>query len=360
MTTRRQFISGTSALIASAAMPGHAAVTAGSAKLDILFLGGTGFIGPHQIEYALARGHSVSMFNRGRRSGLYGDRVEQLVGNRDARVDDGLSALEGSRTWDVVIDNSGYVPRHVADSARLLKDRCGRYIYTSTVAVYDFENANSVDINSPLLPAPSPATEEVNGQTYGPLKDECDRVAMDILGDRLTIVRPTYIVGPGDTTDRFTYWVERFHRGGDIVCPSGPEQDAQWIDVRDLCHWLVSLGERDVQGIFNAVAPEMPVTREEVMHGIKATTSSGSRLHWPSAELLEELEYPTPMFPNRDFSRRIDSSYAERAGLTFRPLADTVRDTHEWWKSQPDARRANPRRWPTPEQEAAILKRLTS
>ncbi|MDJ0917189.1 MAG: NAD-dependent epimerase/dehydratase family protein [Woeseiaceae bacterium] len=360
MTTRRQFIGGSSALIASSMVPGDATLAAASEKLDILFLGGTGFIGPHQIEYALARGHNVSMFNRGRRSGMYGGKVEQLVGNRDAKVDDGLSVLEGDRTWDVVVDNSGYVPRHVADSAGLLKDRCGRYIYTSTVAVYDFEKANSVDINSPLLPAPAPATEMVTGQTYGPLKAECDRVAIDILGERLTIVRPTYIVGPGDTTDRFTYWVERFHRGGDIVCPSGPKQDAQWIDVRDLCHWLVSLGENDTPGIFNAVAPEMPVTREEVMHGIKATTTAGSRLHWPSAEILQEFEYPTPMFPSRDFSRRIDSSNAQKAGLSSRPLADTVRDTHEWWQSQPAERRANPRRWPTPEQEAAVLERLKS
>lgn len=360
MTNRREFLGVSAALMAAAASGAESLIKPTEQKLDILFLGGTGFIGPHQINYALDRGHTVTMFNRGRRAGLYGGRVEELIGNRDSNIDDGLKVLEGNRTWDVVVDNSGYVPRHVADSARLLKSRCARYIYTSTVAVYDFEKSNSVDIDSPLLPAPDPTTETVSGATYGPLKAECDRVAMDILGDRLTIVRPTYIIGPGDTTDRFTYWVERFHRGGDIVCPSGPEQDAQWIDVRDLCHWLVSLGETDTRGVFNAVAPEMPVTREEVMHGIKATTSAGSRLYWPDAELLEELEYPTPMFPNRGFSRRIDSSNAEAAGLRFRPLADSVRDTHDWWTSQPAERRDNPRRWPTHEQEVRVLARLKS
>jgi len=329
-----------------------------SEKLDILFLGGTGFIGPHQINYAIARGHTISIFNRGRKSGMYGDRVEELIGNRDANIDAGLRVLEGQRRWDVVVDNSGYVPRHVRDSAELLKDRCDRYVYTSTVAVYDFETSHAVDNRGPLYAAPVPVTEQVTGATYGPLKAECDRIVQRIYGERATIVRPTYVVGPGDSTDRFTYWVERFHRGGDIVCPSGPRQEANWIDVRDLCHWMISLAENATTGIFNGSGPASPITREGLMQGLRAFTKDPVKLHWPSAEILGELEFDTPMFSNRSFSIHIDASAAVASGMAYRSLADTVRDTHDWWLSQPADRRANPRRWPTVEQEAAVIGRL--
>jgi len=358
MTTRREFVAAGAALLASSQVSIAAMLKPAAEKLNILFLGGTGFIGPHQINYALDRGHTVSMFNRGRNSGLYGDRVEELIGNRDANIDGGLKVLEGNRRWDVVVDNSGYVPRHVRDSAELLKGRCGRYIYTSTVAVYDFEKSATVDNSGPLLAAPDPATEQVTSATYGPLKAECDRIVQKVYGDSATIVRPTFIVGPGDTTDRFTYWVERFHRGGEVVCPAGPEKEAQWIDVRDLCHWLINLGENDTPGIFNGVGPASPVTTEQLMHGLAAFATAPTRLHWPSQDLLQELVYPTPMFGFFEKSIHVDASAAIAAGLTYRSLADTVRDTHEWWTSQSEERRANARGWPTAEQEAAVIARL--
>jgi 2'-hydroxyisoflavone reductase len=360
MTTRREFIGASAALLAAGSVSAAAKPGPASHKLDILFLGGTGFIGPHQIRYALARGHTVSMFNRGRNSGLYGDRVEELIGNRDANIDDGLKVLEGQRRWDVVVDNSGYVPRHVRDSAELLKDRCGRYVYTSTVAVYDFEKSPSVDNEGPLLAAPVPSTEDVTWETYGPLKAECDRIVQSIFGDRATIVRPTYIVGPGDSTDRFTYWIERFHRGGDIVCPAGPETEAQWIDVRDLCHWLVNLAENDTAGVFNGVGPASAVTTEQLMYGLRAFSSAPTHLHWPTSDLVRELEFATPMFGDSGDSIHVDARSAVASGLTYRSLADTVRDAHEWWVSQPVVRRSNPRGWPTAEQEAAVLARLTA
>ena len=358
MTTRREFIASAAALLASSKIADAAVLRPAEEPLDILFLGGTGFIGPHQINYALGRGHTVSMFNRGRNSGLYGDRVEALIGNRDANIDTGLRVLEGNRRWDVVIDNSGYVPRHVRDSAELLKGRCSRYIYTSTVAVYDFEESATVDNTGPLLAAPDPSTEQVTGESYGPLKAECDRIVQEVYGESATIVRPTFIVGPGDRTDRFTYWVERFHRGGDIVCPAGPEKEAQWIDVRDLCHWLVNLGENDITGIFNGVGPASPVTTEQLIHGLAAFATAPTRLHWPSQQLLQELDFPTPMFGFFEESIHVDASAAIASGLTYRSLAETVRDTHEWWTSQSEERRANPRGWPTAEQEAAVIARL--
>lgn len=358
MTTRREFLGAGAVIFGASAAGAGAAITPSDRKLDILFLGGTGFLGPHQINYALERGHNVTMFNRGNRSGLFGNAVEELSGDRDANVGDGLKMLEGKRTWDVVVDNSGYVPRHVRDSAELLKGRCGRYIYTSTVAVYDFEQQHHVDNTGPMQPAPDPATEEVTGETYGPLKAECDRIVQSIYGDSGTIVRPTYVVGPGDHTDRFTYWVERFQRGGDIVCPPNPEFAVDWIDVRDLCHWLVRLGENDTPGIYNATAPGQLVSRENFMWGLRLSATAQSTMHWPTRELVEDVGFSTPMFYNPPYSIHADSSAAQQAGLTFRSFADTVRDTHEWWMSQSAERRASPRRWPGAEEEAAVIARI--
>jgi 2'-hydroxyisoflavone reductase len=358
MTTRRQFIGASAALLGASAVGATSMLKPADRKLSILFLGGTGFIGPHQINRALDRGHTVTMFNRGSNSGLYGDRVEELIGNRDARIDDGLKVLQGDRRWDVVVDNSGYVPRHVRDTAELLKDRCDRYIYTSTVGVYDFDQQRSVDINSPLLAAPEPDTEEVTGETYGPLKAECDRIVQSVLGDKATVVRPTYIIGPGDRTDRFTYWVDRFHRGGDIVCPAGADLNATWVDVRDLCHWLITLAENNTPGIFNASGPVSPVSNQQLMWALRAFTGAEVNLHWPPSALLEELEYATPMFGFSDDSIFVDSSAAQAAGLEYRPLADSVRDIQEWWTSQTEERRNNARGWPTAEQEKAVLARM--
>jgi 2'-hydroxyisoflavone reductase len=349
MTTRREFIGAGAAILGASAAGASAAIKPADEKLDILFLGGTGFLGPHQINYALDRGHRVAMFNRGNRSGMFGTRVEELSGDRDANVGDGLKALEGKRTWDVVVDNSGYVPRHVRDSAELLKGRCGRYI---------FEKQHHVDNSGPMHAAPEPPTEEVTGETYGPLKAECDRIVQSIYGDSCTVVRPTYVVGPGDHTDRFTYWVERFQRGGDIVCPPDPGFAVDWIDVRDLCHWLIRLAENDTPGVYNATAPGQVVSREHFMWALRLSATAKSTLHWPTRELIEELEYSTPMFYNPPYSIHADSSAAQAAGLTFRTFADTVRDTHEWWMSQSEERRANPRRWPSAEDEAAVMAQI--
>jgi 2'-hydroxyisoflavone reductase len=357
MPTRREFLAANAALlgssVAGATMP---SLPAGQ-RLSMLVLGGTGFIGPHQIEYALARGHEVTMFNRGSNPGLFGDRVEELTGNRDTRIDGGLKALEGNRRWDVVIDNSGYVPRHVRDSVDLLKGRVGRYVYVSTTSVYDYEKTPSVDNRTPLHSA-FPDTEEVTGATYGPLKAECDLIVQDAFGDTATIIRPTVVVGPGDRTDRFTYWVERFHRGGDVVCPPHPEREAAWIDVRDLTQWLVTLAEEDTSGIYLAAGPASPMNQEAVMYGFRAFSAAPTTLHWPSAELVEELEYPVPWFWRGESGRHIDASASVEAGLSYRSLADSIRDTHAWWQAQSPDRKAGARGWPTAAQEQAIIERM--
>ena len=357
MITRRVFLGASAALLGASAVGASLSPSLADTKLSILFLGGTGFIGPHQINYALARGHNVAMFNRGSNPGLFGDRVEVLIGNRDANIDSGLKALEGSRTWDVVIDNSGYVPRHVRDSATLLKGRTGRYIFTSTTGVYDFNKTPSVTHESPLHES-FPDTEDTSGENYGPLKAQCDLIVQEIYADEATIVRPTIIVGPGDRSDRFTYWVERFYRGGEIVCPPDPQRESAWIDARDLSRWLITLAEHDMPGIYNAAGPASPVYHEQVMYGFRAFSAGPVQLHWPTRELLDELGFVPPWFWRGSKSRHIDASASVAAGLSYRSLAETIRDTHEWWNTQSAERQARARGWPTPEQERAVLRRL--
>ena len=364
MTSRRQFICLTAGALAASPLLGLAAgpdprVQRAARSLSILVLGGTGFLGPHQIEYALARGHHVTMFNRGSNPGMFGDAVEELIGNRDNTVDAGLGALKGDRTWDVVIDNSGYVPRHVRDSANLLKGRCGRYLYISTVAVYDFDAAKVFPESAKLAELADPSIEEVDGETYGPLKAACDLAAREILGDRCTVVRPTYVVGPGDHTDRFTYWVERVNRGGEVLAPAGPEREAQWVDARDLCPWVVNLCENDTRGIFNAAGPSSRVDRSGLMWGLRALTAEPVTFFWPDDTLLEQLGIDQPMM-GRDGSWHFANEASQAAGLAYRSLADTAIDTLAWWQSLPDERRNNPRRWPDAKQEASAIEQLKS
>ncbi len=361
MPTRREVLQLAAAMGLQAGV-GLPKATAASKPLDLLILGGTGFIGPHQVEHALARGHKVTVFNRGRKSGLYGERVEELVGDRDSTQDEGLAALKGTRTWDAVIDNSGYVPRHVRDSAELLRGRVGRYVYVSTVAVYDFGKATEFDEKGPLAPAPDPATEEVNRETYGPLKAECDRIVRQLYGEDCTVVRPSYIFGPGDTTDRFTYWVDRVARGGDVLGFPDRQAELQWVDVRDLCPWIVELAAADRAGVFNAAGPSSPVTREQVLWGLRALTDQPVRFHWPDSALLAELGVSLPLssppVAGEPSSVHFANVASQAAGLRYRPLADTAAATLEWWKSQPEERRAKPRGWPTNEQEQAVITRL--
>ncbi len=359
MTTRRSLLKG-----ALAAMSLSATGTASSAAtqranrpLDILVLGGTGFIGPQQIEYALARGHKVAMFNRGRTAaGLYGNRVELLVGNRDTRIDKGLEALKGRRRWDVVIDNSGYVPRHVRDSAELLHGRVGRYLYISTISSYELEQGGTFTESSPLRAVQDSANESVTGETYGPLKAACDRIVREIYGSAATVVRPTYVVGPGDDTDRFTYWVDRTARGGDVLSPPDASETLQWIDVRDLSTWMVQLAENNTAGTFNAAS--RPLAWSQILTTLGAAAGKSVRLRGATPELLEMFEIELPLVANGAPPWWIGTTAAESAGLTVRPLLETGKATLGWWQSLSAERRASPQRWPTPEQERRALERL--
>ena len=306
--------------------------------MRILFLGGTGFIGPHMVRYAMYRGHEVTLFNRGRTNAHLFPGVEKLVGDRDG----GLDALRGKR-WDAVVDNSGYVPRHVRDSAELLRDSVERYLFTSTGSVYDFDQDELTE-DSRLLPIDDPESEDVN-RYYGPLKILCENAVTDAYGPRATVVRLHVVAGPGDPTDRFTYWPVRIDRGGDLIAPGSRSTPVQFIDVRDLAEFMVQLLEREIGGIYNAAGPALaPTSMAEFLYGVRAVTSTPLSFTWVDEDFLAEREARFPLWypPTEGRIRglsRVRSHKGVAVGLAFRPLAVTALDTLEWFKSLPEERR---------------------
>jgi len=331
-------------------------------KLDVLILGGTGFIGPHQVRYARARGHKVAIFNRGRTRPDLFPNVEALRGDRDPEVNDGLSALEG-RKFDVVIDNSGYVPRLVRASAELLKDNTSRYLFISTISVYASNDTPGADESAPVGTLDDPTVEEVDGVTYGPLKAYCEQAAQEAFGDRATIVRPGLIVGPGDPTDRFTYWPIRVDRGGEVLAPGDGATLTQFIDARDLVAFTIHLLENDTGGVYNATGPESHLSMAEFLYGLRAVTTGNIDFTWASADFLAEQQVaPWQQMPcwipdegeYAGFGSR-DISTALKQGMTFRSLANTATDTLRWWKSLPAERTSQMRAGLPPEREAEVL-----
>lgn len=333
-------------------------LASGAAK-RILILGGTNFLGPATVETALARGHIVTLFNRGRtRPGLFPN-VEKLHGDRDPKKGDGLKALEG-REWDVVIDNSGYYPRMVAASAALLAPKAKQYIYISSASAYADDRTEGADETAPLATMPDPTLEEMGPdyRWFGPLKALCEQAAEKAMPGRTTVIRPGYIVGPDDPTGRFTYWPVRADRGGEILAPGTPADPVQFIDVRDLGAWLVRLVESRTTGIFNAIGPAKRLTMGPFLEACRRATPAKSTLAWVSPEFLEQQKVELPIWApyggqtRGAHARKIDR--AMRAGLTMRPYSATIRDTLAWYKRQgPDGRVRLA--GPAPEQESAVL-----
>ena len=286
--------------------------------IKLLILGGTKFLGRHTAELALAREHEVTLFTRGQTNPELFPEAEHLTGDRDG----GLGALEPGR-WDAVADMTGYVPRVVRASAELLRERVGRYLFVSSVSVYA-SFAEPVSEDSPLGELEDPDTEEVM-ENYGPLKAACEAVVQEVYGDRATIVRPGLIVGPWDPTNRFTYWASRLAQGGEILAPAPPERRTQWIDVRDLASWMLALLERDEPGTYNA-------TNESVPWG---ELLAGGEVTWVPDDFLREREVGQWMelplwIPDEPGITATDVSRAVAAGLRFRPVSETVRDTADW------------------------------
>lgn len=372
-TDRRQFIQ--QATLAGMAMgipaissaASTAAVKPADQSMNVLVLGGTGFIGPPMVEYLLARGHKVTIFNRGQSNTDLFPGVEKLVGDRN----DDLSALEG-RSWDVVFDNHASRPGWVQKTTDLLKDSVGRYVYVSSISVYADpgyslpENAAEAepmrldeDAALAVMPENWDGSEEITGETYGPFKWMCEDAAEAAFPGKATVVRPGLIVGPGDPTDRFTYWPVRIARGGDVLAPGSGNDAVQVIDVRDLTQFIVRLAENDVSGVFNATGPQSRMTMAGMLHGIRAATSSDIQFTWVPAEFLAEHEVnPWAQMPawlpgSPILNVRLDRAIAQ--GLVYRPLADTVQDTLEWHASRPAEAQENLRAGLSPEREAEVL-----
>ena len=363
--TRRQFIkAGVLGGVAAAAYPAAANGEApsrdggGSKAIDILVLGGTGFIGPHMVREALRRGHRVTLFNRGRTNNTLFPDLETIKGDRDG----GLEGLRGRR-WDAVIDNSGYVPRHVRDSARLLSGSAGFYLFISSVSVYaDF--SRPIDERSPVQTLADESIEEVTGSTYGPLKAICERWGRDAFGaDRYAVLRPTYICGPGDHTDRFTYWPVRTLRGGEMLWPGQPSAPLQIIDVRDLAIFTIDSVEQRLTGTYNMVTPEGEYTMGGLLEDSQAVSGVTVEPVWVSEAFIREQNAAAngglPMWhPRQDGMAEglyVSGAAARAAGLHTRPVRETARDLLAWWKTLPEARTEKPRAGLTAEREAELL-----
>ncbi|MBT8085526.1 MAG: hypothetical protein KJO19_02350 [Woeseia sp.] len=327
-------------------------------SLRILVLGGTGFIGPHMVREALRRGHSVELFNRGRtNSELFPDLVT-YVGDRN----NGLAPLAGGR-WDVVIDNSGYVPRHVADSARMLATRASHYIFVSSISAYaDF--GSPLDEDSPLATIEDETVEEVTNETYGPLKALCEKRAAEEFGaERVAVLRPTYICGPGDHTDRYTYWPVRTMRGGEMLWPGTPQDPVQIIDVRDLANFVTDVAEKRISGNYNTVIPAGSFTMGGLLADCQAVTAAEMNPVWVDYEFMqtngaaEGNEFPIWVPPQSDdaYIARVSGARARAKGLTTRPTRETARDTISWWKTLPEERSGNLRSGLKPAREEKLL-----
>ena len=311
--------------------------------ISILILGGTGFIGPHMVRSAQARGHVITLFNRGKTNTHLFPEVEKLKGDRE----NDLESLKG-RKWDIVIDNSAIRPWWVRDSAQLLKHSVDRYLFTSTRSTYADFSEIGMDENSPQYDPDPTAVDERRRLGYGQDKVLCEREARKAFGDHTLIVRPGLIVGPGDNTDRFTYWPVRIDRGGEVLAPGDPENGVMFIDVRDLAEWYIRLIENGNTGSYNALGPQAPLSFAEFLYGCRAVTNANVSFTWVDTNFLLDRELrPYREFPcwmpaegDRLGFQRFDLFKPLAAGLTYRPLAVTAFDTLEWYKSLPDERTA--------------------
>jgi 2'-hydroxyisoflavone reductase len=311
--------------------------------MKLLVLGGTRFLGRHVVEAALARADDVTIFTRGRQPVPWNN-VTALVGDRDPRIAPGLAALEAG-TWDAVIDCSGYVPRVVEASARLLASRVRRYLFVSSMSVYAKTDRPGLDERTPLIVLEDPQTEQVM-EHYGGLKAACEAAVDRIFGSRATQVRPGLIVGPYDGSDRFGYWVARFvnpqllgDRPVRAVVPAPPERPLQFVDARDLAAWMVDFAAADVAGTYNACSPAWQFRMSGLVKALAASGSAPPRPAWTDEDRLLAHEVvpwvglplwlPSTEADSAGFMT-MDCTRAAQTGLAIRPLADTIRDTAQW------------------------------
>ena len=325
-----------------------------SKPLRILILGGTGFLGPHFVENARTRGHTLTLFNRGKTHPELFPEVEKLRGDRNGQLD----ALKG-RKWDAVIDTSGYVPRIVKMSAELLAPAVRQYVFISSISVYPDDVKPGANDTTPVQKLTEPGSEEVR-KHYGALKALCEEAAEAAMPGRTTNVRPGLIVGPGDPTDRYTYWPVRMDRPGEALAPGTGEDPVQYVDVRDLAAWIVQTIERGSVGVFNATGPEKPLSMSAMLASCRKAARQPATLVWvPEKFLAEQKVSPwddMPVWTGAEGGlSQIDCTKAIHDGLRFRSADATARDTLAWWKELPEDRRKKPRAGLSAEREQAVL-----
>lgn len=338
-----------------------------SKSLKILILGGTGFLGPAVVESAKARGHTLTLFNRGRTEKRIGmiDGVEKLYGNRDPKLhsvdgDDtsplGLAQIEekikAGQTWDAVVDTSGYFPRIVKASAELLSKAASQYVFISTISVYASNDKPNSDETAPTGNIADPTVESMGAQSenYGPLKALCEKAAEAAMPGKTLNIRPGFIVGPGDPTDRFTYWPVRVAKGGEVLSPSSENDPVQFIDVRDLAEWIVHCIENRTVGTMNATGPHSgntnPYTIGKLLAACKATSKSDATFTWIPLDFIEKqgivpgADFPiwVPAEGQTSGFHRVNIDRAVKSGLTFRSAEVTCRDTLAWWPKEVERR----------------------
>jgi 2'-hydroxyisoflavone reductase len=327
--------------------------------MRILVLGGTGFIGPYQVQYALDRGHTVTLFNRGKTNpGLFPG-VEKLIGDRNGD----LKSLEG-REWDAVIDNSVQTdPNWVTLSASLLQKTVKQYLFVSTRSAYSDTSRVPMTADAPTFTLETANWDRSRPMPYGLVKAMAEREALKYFPGRTFIVRPGLIIGPGDLTDRFTYWPWRIERGGEVLAPGDGTDPVQIIDARDLSEWMIRCVESSVMGTYNGVGPRNPRSFAELLHGIKAATTSEATFTWVDTDFLQarrvraynEMPVWMPARNGREGFARFDISKEIAAGLTFRPLAVTTRDTLDYFHEQSPEGQEKLRAGLAPEREKEVL-----
>lgn len=305
--------------------------------MDILIIGGTKFIGIHIVEELLRKGHKVTLFNRGQTNADFFPSVEKIAGDREGD----LSMLQG-RHWDAVIDTCGYVPRVVRHSATTLASLTDLYVFVSTISVYKDFSIQNLDETAELSVLKDPTTEEVTGETYGPLKVLCEQEVNEAFPGRSLIIRPGLIVGPHDPTDRFTYWPLRIAAGGNVLAPGKKDAQVQFIDARDLAKYIVSSVEKKIVGTYNVTGPDELLTVESFLHACKTVLNKETEFTWVDDKFLEEnnvgfwMELPLYIPKEKGLSGMLSVNIekALQTGLSFSPLEKTIIDTFEWDQSR--------------------------
>jgi len=330
----------------------------------VLILGGTGFIGPHFVQALMNGGHTVTLFNRGKGGADVPQGVEQLLGDRDGK----LEALKG-RSWDAVVDNSAYFPRIARMSAELLRPRVPHYIFISSVAAYADFATIGIDEDYKRARLNGPVVENFSGNSYGPMKALCEDVVTEIYGKDATIIRPTYIAGPGDYTDRFTYWPVRVAQGGEMLAPGSAKDPIAYIDARDVADFIRTCVENHVTGAYNLVNPPGQTTMGSLLGTSKRVTGSNVKITWAPvdflraqgliASALEATQFPLWNPPTGDTAGvgLVKCDRAVAKGMKFRTLEQTIRDTLAWQKTRsPEDQKL--KAGLKPEREGELLKLL--